>query len=165
MDFVQAKIDVMIWITGFVEKSNSNLNGWPPCPFARRARLNNEFDLRQGSIYGPYVDLQQAVLEPYTVIAYVYDPKLLSADEFNSQTQVLNQDFLVQRDIIALADHPDSREEVNGVCMNQGTYALALVQSLSDLDAKAQTMAEKGFYHNWPEEYLVGLFEHRKDPR
>jgi len=26
-------------------------------------------------------------------------------------------------------------------------------------------MAEKGFYHNWPEEYLVGLFEHRKDPR
>jgi hypothetical protein len=54
---------------------------------------------------------------------------------------------------------------VNGVCMNQGTYALALVQSLSDLDAKAKTMAEKGFYHNWPEEYLVGLFEHRKDPR
>jgi len=26
-------------------------------------------------------------------------------------------------------------------------------------------MAEKGFYHNWPEEYLAGLFEHRKDPR
>jgi hypothetical protein len=49
--------------------------------------------------------------------------------------------------------------------MNQGKYALALVQSLSDLDAKARTMAEKGFYHNWPKEYLVGLFEHRKDPR
>ena len=49
--------------------------------------------------------------------------------------------------------------------MNQGTYALALVKSLSDLNVKAQTIATKGFYHNWPEEYLEGLFQHRKDPR
>jgi hypothetical protein len=49
--------------------------------------------------------------------------------------------------------------------MNQGTYALALVQSLSDLDQKARAMAGKGFYHTWPEDYLQGLFEHRQDPR
>jgi hypothetical protein len=49
--------------------------------------------------------------------------------------------------------------------MNQGKYALSLVQSLSDLDRRAQQMATKGFYHDWPEEYLQGLFEHRKDPR
>jgi hypothetical protein len=49
--------------------------------------------------------------------------------------------------------------------MNQGTYALALVQSLSDLNAKAKQMANRGFYHSWPEEYLTGLFQHRQDPR
>jgi hypothetical protein len=49
--------------------------------------------------------------------------------------------------------------------MNQGTYALALVQSLSDLDTKAKIMARKGFYDTWPEDYLVSLFQHRKDPR
>jgi hypothetical protein len=49
--------------------------------------------------------------------------------------------------------------------MNQGTYALALVQSLSDLNDKAVSMAAKGFYETWPEEYLQGLFEHRQDPR
>jgi hypothetical protein len=49
--------------------------------------------------------------------------------------------------------------------MNQGTYALALVQSLSDLDQKARVMANKGFYQTWPEEYLAQLFEHRQDPR
>jgi hypothetical protein len=49
--------------------------------------------------------------------------------------------------------------------MNQGTYALALVQSLSDLNAKAQQMANRGFYHNWPEQYLQSLFQHRQDPR
>jgi hypothetical protein len=49
--------------------------------------------------------------------------------------------------------------------MNQGTYALALVQNLTDLNEKAQLMARKGFYNAWPEEYLQQLFQHRKDPR
>jgi hypothetical protein len=49
--------------------------------------------------------------------------------------------------------------------MNQGTYALALVQSLSDLNTKAIAMAKRGFYDTWPEEYLQPLFAHRQDPR
>ena len=72
---------------------------------------------------------------------------------------------MLRNDILALEDHPADPEIVNGVSMNQGTYALALVQCLSDLNAKAQQMASKGFYHNWPEEYLQGLFNHRQDPR
>lgn len=164
MDFVQARIDVMNWITGFVEKSNPGLNGWPPCPFARRARLNNEFDLRQGKS-NPYVDLQQAILEPYTVIAYIYDPLLISAENFNQQVTMLNRDFLISRDILALADHPDDHEEVNGVCMNQGTWAITFIQPLNKLNDFAQQIAPKGYYNNWPEEYLNGLFEFRKDPR
>jgi hypothetical protein len=72
---------------------------------------------------------------------------------------------LVARNLLALEDHPGDPEIVNGVSMNQGTYALALVQSLSDLDKKAKAMAQKGFYNTWTEEYLKGLFFHRKDPR
>jgi hypothetical protein len=64
-----------------------------------------------------------------------------------------------------LEDHPADQEIVNGICMNQGTYALALVQSLSDLNIKAQLMATKGFYDSWPEDYLTALFQHREDPR
>ena len=164
MDFVQARIDVMNWITGFVEKPNPGLNGWPPCPFARRARLNNEFDLRQGKS-NPYVDLQQAILEPYTVIAYIYDPLLISAENFNQQVTMLNRDFLISRDILALADHPDDHEEVNGVCMNQGTWAITFIQPLNKLNDFAQQIAPKGYYNNWPEEYLNDLFDFRKDPR
>jgi hypothetical protein len=49
--------------------------------------------------------------------------------------------------------------------MNQGQYALAMVQSLSDLDRRAHQMSDQGFYHDWPEDYLQGLFENRFDPR
>jgi hypothetical protein len=71
----------------------------------------------------------------------------------------------VPRDLIALEDHPSDPEIVNGVCMNQGTYALALVQNLTELNEKAHLMARKGFYDTWPKEYLQQLFQHRKDPR
>jgi hypothetical protein len=40
-----------------------------------------------------------------------------------------------------------------------------LVQNLSDLNQRSQQMAAKGFYHDWPEDYLKGLFENRLDPR
>jgi hypothetical protein len=99
------------------------------------------------------------------VIIYAYDPVEWPYELFSDSLKNANREHLLRNDILALEDHPSDVEMVNGVCMNQGKYALALVQSLSDLNNKAKTMAEKGFYHNWPEEYLAGLFEHRKDPR
>jgi hypothetical protein len=82
-----------------------------------------------------------------------------------SRALAANQEVLLARDLLALEDHPGDLEIVNGVSMNQGTYALAMIQSLSDLNQKARAMASKDFYTTWPEEYLTGLFEHRQDPR
>jgi hypothetical protein len=76
-----------------------------------------------------------------------------------------NTEFLLSQNLLALEDHPDAPEIVNGISMNQGTYALALVQNLTDLNLKAQAIAGKGFYADWPEEYLQELFQHRQDPR
>jgi hypothetical protein len=78
---------------------------------------------------------------------------------------LLTRETLIPRDLIAMEDHPGDPEIVNGVSMNQGTYALALIQGLSDLNTKARQMAARGFYHDWPEEYLQDLFQHRQDPR
>jgi hypothetical protein len=99
------------------------------------------------------------------VIVYVYDPAEWPRDLFSSSIEAANQEHLLVKDILALEDHPGDVENVNGVIMNQGTYALALVQSLSDLNTKSKMMAAKGFYDTWPEEYLQPLFHHRKDPR
>ena len=37
------------WMEEFVEKPHPGLGGWPPCPFARQARLSKNIDIRQGS--------------------------------------------------------------------------------------------------------------------
>jgi hypothetical protein len=100
-----------------------------------------------------------------SVVIIVYNPVIHLYKDFSFALDTANKEFLLPNNLLALEDHPADPEIVNGVSMNQGTYALALVQSLSDLNQKAELVARKGFYNTWPEEYLTALFQHRTDPR
>lgn len=166
MEIEQVRADIESWIANFLEVPHPALGGFPPCPFARQARMKRTFEVYLGT--DPYYDLKNRArwgMGDREVIIYAYDPQEWPHELFAASIQSANTEHLLRADILALEDHPDDAEIVNGVCMNQGTYALALVQSLSDLNAKAKQMASKGFYHDWPEEYLQGLFQHRQDPR
>jgi hypothetical protein len=158
--------DILTWSENFVEVPHLALGNWAPCPFARQARLKGTIGIFIGN--DPYFDLESRAalgMQHYEVIIYAYDPIEWTRDYFSPRLKSANQDFLLAADLIVLEDHPDDVEDVNGVIMNQGKYALSLVQSLSDLDRRAQQMSDKGFYHAWPEQYLTGLFENRVDPR
>jgi hypothetical protein len=164
LDIIQA--DIEKWIVDFVEVPHPALGGWAPCPYARKARLDRDFEVRLG--LAPLHDLIRISKEGLggkSVIIIAYNPKTYTHKDFSTALDIANKEFLLPNNLLALEDHPADPEIVNGVSMNQGTYALALVQSLSDLNQKAELMARKGFYDTWPEEYLTALFQHRKDPR
>ena len=166
LDLATVQADIESWIVDFVEVPHPALGGWAPCPYARKARLDRDFDVRLG--LAPIHDLVQISrkgLENKSVVIFVYDPAEISYTELSYAVDVCNREFLLPNDLLALEDHPADPEVVNGVTMNNGTYALALVQSLSDLDQKAKSIAQKGFYDTWPEEYLTAVFQHRQDPR
>lgn len=166
MDLEQVKKDIESWIVNFVEVPHPALGNFPPCPYARSARLKQSYDVFLGM--DPYYDLKNRArwgMGNREVIIYVYDPKEWPHPLFSASIENANTEFLLRADILALEDHPEDEENVNGVIMNQGTYALALVQNLSDLNDKARLMARKGFYDSWPEDYLQALFRHRQDPR
>lgn len=160
------KSDIESWIEHFLEKSNDNLAGWPPCPYARSARLKQTYDVRiGGDLYQDMVNVCRDGIGEFEVVIYAYDPDTYTPDQFHETLYLVNTGFLVPVDLIALDDHPLHLEDVNGVIMNQGKYALAMVQSLSDLNKRAKAMAKQGFYNSWPEEYLQDLFAFREDPR
>jgi len=166
MELEQVKQDIESWIENFVEVPHPALGGFPPCPFARQARMKRTFEVYLGS--DPYYDLKNRArwgMDNREVIIYAYDSAEWSHELFSTSIESANIEHLLRADMLALEDHPADIENVNGVIMNQGKYALALVQCLSDLNIKAKQMASKGFYHGWPEEYLQGLFHHRQDPR
>ena len=165
MNLEEVKQEINNWITSFVEVPHPALGGWPPCPYAKKARLEQDFDVRIGTspISDPQALSQNGLNK--SVVIFVYDPVKFPYAEFSQDLEFANKELLLKKDVIVLEDHPDDPEIVNGVSMNQGRYALAMCQSLSDLNTKAQHMASKDFYHTWPEDYLQGLFRHRKDPR
>lgn len=166
MNIEQVQADIEAWISNFLEVPHPALGGFSPCPFARSARIKKSYAVYLGA--DPYYDLKNRGRQGMgnkEVVIYVYDPKEWSHNMLAGSIELVNKEVLLPRDMLALEDHPDDAEIVNGVYMNQGTYALALVQSLSDLDARAKQMAAKGFYHSWPEDYLQALFQYRKDPR
>jgi hypothetical protein len=160
------KQDIEQWIINFVEVPHPALGGWAPCPYARKARLDNDYDVRIGrDPYWDLVDIAIHGLGGKSVVAIAYDPAEFNYNDFSYKLKLVNETWLLRNDILALEDHPGDPEIVNGISMNQGTYALALVQTLSDLNQKAALVAKKGFYNAWPEEYLTALFQHREDPR
>lgn len=166
LDLQTVTQDIEKWIVNFVEVPHPALGDFPPCPYARSARMKKSYDVHVG--VDPYFDLKNRArwgMMNREVHIYAFDPIEWPREQFFAAIQSANQEYLLCKDIIALEDHPADLEMVNGVCMNQGTYALALVQGLKDLNTKAKTIASKGFYHGWPEEYLAGLFHHREDPR
>jgi len=164
MNFEQAKKDIEQWIVDFVEKSNPLLNGWAPCPYARQARLNKQIDIRPGC-FNPIDDLKHITMNQFDVVAYVYGQERWAAEEFNDLVDIVNRVYLNSQGLIALADHPGDQESVNGVIMNQGTYAIVFVQDLTKLNHFAKILGSKRFYDGWDEEYLKVLVAGREDPR
>lgn len=162
----QVTRDILSWLETFVEQSHPDLGGWPPCPYARRARLDRTLEVKLGvDVYTDLVQLSNRGLDGREVVLFAYDPGAWPRQRFAADIERANQGFLVPRDLIALEDHPDDPEFVNGIKMNQGTYALVLCQELGDLNRRARRLAQQGFYQSWPEPYLAQVFRWREDPR
>lgn len=158
-------LDIQHWIENFLEVPNPALNNWSPCPYARAARQHNHYQVRLGQhVYWDLAQLSTQGLDAWQVLVYVYDAATQPPAQFAQAVDLVNRHYLVPHQLIALLDHPELPESVNGVSMNHGQLALALVQSLPDLNQKSHALAQKGFYHNWPRSYLDELFRHRQDP-
>lgn len=159
------KNDIHSWIKNFVGKSNPDLNGFAPCPYATQALKENRVDVVIGST--PERDalaLKKQDFEDLDVRVFVYNHTMFDADDFSDRIQLINRQ-LQSQDLLVLDDHPGNPEVVNNVVMNQGEYALMFAQSLSRLEDAARKLAKRGYYDTWPEEYLKDLFAGREDPR
>jgi hypothetical protein len=134
------------WMEEFVEVPHPSLGGWPPCPFARQARLSKNIDIRSGT--DPYNDCTSLIDYDWTreVVVFWYDyidPELF-LDSVNRANSVL-----LEKDIVALEDHPDTEEIIAGVKMNFGLCPIIVLQKNSKLNIAADQLKEKGYYHTW----------------
>lgn len=138
------------WLTDFVEANNSQLGNWPPCPYARAARLSGMIS----TVFATpmeFVDVireSTATLTNKDVVVVCFDHHNISPEDLQEFVASMNR-TLMPVDYVILEDHPDAPEYVNGVKMNFGLCGLLVIQRLSKLNNAADRLREKGYYDTW----------------
>jgi hypothetical protein len=155
LDQELVKQQLTTWMQDFVEKPNALLNNWPPCPFARQARVSNNIDI----VFADPEDFDSAVqdsidtLEHKEVVVICFDHRQISVGDLQSWVEATNQ-LLMPKNYVILEDHPESAEFVNGVAMNFGPCGLLVLQKLDKLAQAEQQLKAKGYYDTWDQAAL-----------
>jgi hypothetical protein len=150
MNQQQIQSQLQQWMTDFVEANNAQLGNWPPCPYAKAARLGNMIDVRFASVS----ELMDAVRDSIQTLAHkdvsvvCFDHNDISPEHLQEFVQGMNQ-TLMPEDFVILEDHPDAPEYVNGVKMNFGPCGLLVIQRLSKLNNAADKLRAQGYYDSW----------------
>ena len=160
MDQNRIRQELDEWLISFVEKTNPLLNNWPPCPYARQARLDNKIQI----VFDSPLEIASYVpnLDTHDVVVLCFDPTEYSADQIELFTKHINS-ILIWKDCVVLEDHPDSEELVNGLKMNFGKCGLMILQRLSKLNTAADQLRDKGYYTTWSKENLEEVVDWRYD--
>ena len=136
--------DIENWILNYLSIPSETFNNIPLCPFAKQAWLSKKvlvLDTLPQNI--------KELLQNYEVIIYALNPNDITAEDLFNLAVSLSDDV-----IVALDDHPNHQEKVGDVVLNNGKYALLLIQERKKLEHARQILKSKGYYNNWDPEYL-----------
>lgn len=138
------------WIVDFVERPNKLLGDWPPCPYARKTRLENKLHIFfcRTDNFCNCIEEAKLLLESKDVIVMCFDHTQISVEQLQKIVKDYNQQ-LMQQDYVILEDHPYAPEFVNGCNMNFGICGLLLLQRLSKLNEASKQLKNTSYYDSW----------------
>jgi hypothetical protein len=168
----ELQADLETWIHNWVSVYNEKLQA-VPCPFAKQAYVDKKIHIHQVDPIGGYsiaeliyYNLDQATQSwpvDKEVIVLGCSPDMITAAELADTVADCNHELLEARGYVALEDHPDMPEVVAGETMNQGSWALVLLQSKEKLNKASAILARQGYYKMWSQENLDDVVNWRKN--
>ena len=148
------------WIKERLSVKSEVFNGLPPCPYAQSAWLEGKVKTHHLDGTFPLSTHIPAEIENYTyhwpkgmeVVVLGFDPLSILPSHLS---EIIDDTapMLSKRGYTALEDHPFEREEVDGVWLNNGNWALVLLQPTAKLVEAREWLDSKDYYKNWDPEY------------
>ena len=143
--------ELLKWMQEFVEAPHPSLGNWPPCPYARQARLSNNILIKPGA--DPYYDSMSLLTYDWSKEAVVFWYNQIDPTIFVAQVELANKSLL-DKNIVVLEDHPDTEEVVSNIKMNFGFCPIIVGQQLNKLNTAADQLRSKGYYDTWSQSDL-----------
>ena len=146
---------ILFYIKNFLELPHPAFAGLPPCPFARKERLDNAiffFEETFGA-EGPSEHLLQSIRDfdekpdLTTFLAYDIHVGLNPTESVRFAQQIT--DKLSDIEMLAISIHPQDDFNVDGVETRCGPFVMMLVQRRSVLDAAKTKLSKTAYYDNW----------------
>jgi len=168
---VEATFYIKKWIDDFVSKPNPDLNNFPPCPYAKQAILDNKVTYDVASVGNVDIDIDLFLIKKAELwnenidVCVIFVPGV-SSEELSRLVDGINKSYLMRNNFVALEDHPDDEENINGVIMNNGKYPIVLMQRLSKIQMFSGFLKKKGYYDVWSKQNLddvVNWRSHHED--
>lgn len=136
------------WILNFLSKPSSAFDNLPPCPYAKRAWLDGNVEVKE------FVSFEQLRKDldiwNKEVIIYLFQHAVLpTCSELENLASKLNEQY---PEFLFLEETPDLVEDVAGVIVNQGELCMLLVQKRKPLEDAREELKKTGYYDNWTEE-------------
>lgn len=143
------------WMMDFVEVNHPTLNNWPPCPYARSARLSGMITVVFASVDQFKDTIYQSLdtLDHKDVVVICFDHDTIDPEVLQEFVSGMNQ-TLMPKNYVILEDHPHAPEYVNGVRMNFGHCGLLILQKLNKLNSAADKLRSQGYYDAWDSKAL-----------
>ena len=158
--------EIRDWSKHSLEKANENYNGFPPCPYAAKAWIDNKVDIQFKYDLSPeklYENISH-YNDKYELIILVDLEYELEPDRFHGYLEGINEaisnNAFQDKDIYVMGFHPE--DDVNEIIESDSfetevddVYSMIFIQRLSLLEKASEKLRSKGYYDRTYGNYKV----------
>jgi len=163
--------DIRKWSHDFLEVPNDKLNGLPPCPYARKAWVDNQvkFSINTG-LEGLTEEVKNFETHNYDIVVWASE-ELPDIEYLDGICDGMNEALSIASiDMHLMVFHPDFDAsdagldflEEDGITSSQLEYCMVFIQRLSILDDAALSLEKSGYYKHFPEDTYNALVLDRR---
>ena len=158
--------EVQKWIREFVEVPHPVFANFPPCPFAKKARLENKTEFKEVSDMEPdsniWIYIDRFDFKKKDILILIFNKRRWKPYYTKKLAEELNETFK-KKNIVVIDDHPKLVERVKDVILNNGSYILLFCQERTKLQKFEKQLRKTDYYKNWStkyEEEVTGSWRH-----
>jgi len=158
--------EIRDWSKHSLEKANENYNGFPACPYAAKAWIDNKVDIQFKYDLSPeklYENISH-YNDKYELIILVDLEYELEPDRFHGYLEGINEaisnDAFQDKDIYVMGFHPE--DDTNEIIESDSfetevddVYSMIFIQRLSLLERASEKLRSKGYYNRTYGNYKV----------
>jgi hypothetical protein len=135
--------DIEDWILNVLSKPEKVFANLPPCPFAKKAWIENMVDVKE---FISFEQMEEDFKELKEVMIFRFED--ISARDLEDIAKEYNQKY---PNFLFLEEHPDLVECFDGLVTNHGK-AMLIVQDRKELEDARKQLQRTGYYDNWSED-------------